>query len=524
MVDAKKILQFCLENGFLLDEEVLKLLSETGDLESAKLILESVKNTTHKKIITREIFQDKEKASNVFFALPEQQQKKLEKLKIRLGLTVEISKEIVSEMSENPKLSLKADSKVRILSLPTPIGKKIEVTDFVNYFRNRFNIMRDFLQESPQLTNLISIGKIYGNRQGISLIGMVLSKRVTKNKNLLLEIEDLTGRIKVVVNSNKKDIYEKAEEIALDSVLGFKGSGSREILFVNDIIFPDATLPERKKSNVEEYALFIGDLHFGSKLFLKESFLKFIDYLNGKVPNTPEVENIKYLFIVGDLVTGVGNYPNQERDLELIDLEEQFIGLANLLDKIRKDIKIVISAGNHDGVRLMEPQPVLDEKYAWPLYDLANVILTTNPSYINIGASESFAGFDVLTYHGYSYPYYANVIPRLIAKKAMNAPDLIMKYLLSNRHLAPEYTSVQFFPSEEDNLVIKNVPDVFVSGHTHKSAVSYHNNILVISTSCWEGLTPYQEKFGNDPDHCKVPMLNLKTREVKILDFEEVEK
>ena len=81
--------------------------------------------------------------------------------------------------------------------------------------------------------------------------------------------------------------------------------------------------------------------------------------------------------------------------------------------------------------------------------------------------------------------------------------------------------SAQIFPSKQDNLIIKKIPDIFVSGHTHKSAVSYHNNILVISISCWEGLTPYQEKFGNIPDHCKVPMLNLKTREIKILDFEE---
>ena len=36
-------------------------------------------------------------------------------------------------------------------------------------------------------------------------------------------------------------------------------------------------------------------------------------------------------------------------------------------------------------------------------------------------------------------------------------------------------------------------------------------------------MTPYQEKFGNEPDHCKVPMLNLKTRAIKLLDFEEKE-
>ena len=52
-----------------------------------------------------------------------------------------------------------------------------------------------------------------------------------------------------------------------------------------------------------------------------------------------ESKKIKYLFFVGDVVTGVGNYPNQEKDLEITDLEEQFFGLAELLGKIRKDIK-----------------------------------------------------------------------------------------------------------------------------------------------------------------------------------------
>ena len=108
-------------------------------------------------------------------------------------------------------------------------------------------------------------------------------------------------------------------------------------------------------------------------------------------------------------------------------------------------------------------------------------------------------------------------------KKSMNFPDQIMKHLLRNRHLAPSHSSVQYFPSEKDYLMIKKVPDIFVAAHSHKAAVSYYNNVLLISVSCWEGMTAYQEKFGNEPDHCKVPMLNLKTRAIKILDFEEKE-
>lgn len=524
-MNTKKILEFCLEKGLLLDEEVLKLFNETTDLDSVKLIIEKIKHHTQKRIITKNVFADKEQMRQFFLSLPEENQRRLEKLKFKLGVSIEISKELVSERirKDEPDVKLKDDFNVKIISMPPSFGRKIEVQDFIKYFRTRFSEMKNILQEHSELDNLISINKIYGNRQGISLIGIVSDKRITKNKNIMFEIEDLTGKIRVMVNQNKPELYEKAEEVALDSVIGFKGSGNREILFVNEIVFPDSAIVERKNSSVDEYALFIGDLHFGSKLFLEKSFLKFIDYLNGKVNNAPEVEKIKYLFIVGDLVTGVGNYPNQERDLKIVNLEEQFSAIAELLSKIKRDIKIIISPGNHDGVRLMEPQPLLDEKYAWPLYNLKNVILTSNPAKVNIGAKKDFSGFDVLTYHGFSFPFYANNVSRLAKKKAMNCPEEIMKYLLKNRHLSPTHASAQHFPSEEDALMIKKVPDIFVAGHSHKSGVSYYNNILVISTSCWEAMSPYQEKFGNKPDHCKVPMFNLKTRAIKILDFDTQE-
>ena len=121
---------------------------------------------------------------------------------------------------------------------------------------------------------------------------------------------------------------------------------------------------------------------------------------------------------------------------------------------------------------------------------------------------------------GFLFFYYANTIASLIKQKSMHSPELIMNYLLKNRHLAPTHGSMQYFPSENDVHLIRKVPDIFVSGHTHKSGVCYYNNILVISVSSWEGRTPYQEKVGMIPDLCKVPLLNLKTRKIKMLDFE----
>lgn len=527
---TKEILKFCIEKGLLIDKNFLEFLVENTDLESAKLIIENLKGYNNKKIITKKCFEEsKEKVCEFLFQLPEENQKKFEKLKIKLGLTLEISRELEEIHHEKQKDILFQEFSpinVKVLDMPFSIGKKLEVKDFVVHFKNRFSEMSSILQEHSELVNPISIGKLSNSNSNVSILGIVINKSITKNKNILFDVEDLTGKIKVLVNGDKKDLFERAENICLDSILGFRVSGNREILFANDLVFPDSFLQQKKTSPYNESVAFLGDFHYGSKRFLENDFLSFIDFLNGKdKKDGEESSKIKYLFVVGDLVTGIGNYPNQEKDLKIKDLEEQFQGLAEFFKKIRKDIQIIISPGNHDGVRIMEPQPVLDEKYAWPLYDLKNIIFTTNPARINIGSDEkkTFNGFDVLTYHGFSFPFYANNISELVKKRAMDCPEEIMKYLLRQRHLAPTHASVQYFPLEQDPLLIKKTPDIFVSAHTHKSGIGYYNNTLLVSTSCWESMTPYQEKFGNKPDHCKVPIFNLKTRAIKILDFENTD-
>ncbi|MEK6906868.1 MAG: metallophosphoesterase [Nanoarchaeota archaeon] len=521
-MDVKEILKLCFEKGLLLDKEVLNLFNETNDLESVKYIIENIKDYTHERIITKNTFKNNpDNVSKVFLTLPEENQKKLETLKIKLGLSIQISKETEVENTKIPIEIIIPDEKVKILSSSPLINKKLEVDDFVKHFRGRFYDMKNFLQERSDLVNLTSINKINDHRKKISIIGIVFDKKTTKNKNIILDVEDVTGKVRVLVSNSRQETYQKAEEVALDSVIGIIGVGNGEVIFANDIIFPDSSLLERKNSPIDESVCFTGDLHFGSKKFLEDDFLSFIDYLNKKTPHTPEVDKIKYLFIGGDVVTGIGNYPNQERDLKITDLEEQFLGVADFFRRVRKDIKIIISPGNHDGVRLMEPQPIFDEKYAWPLYNLKNIILTENPALVNIGSTKNFSGFDILTYHGFSLPFFASSISKLIAEKAANSPEKIMSYLLKNRHLAPTHASTQYFPHEKDTHIIKTAPDIFFAAHLHKSAISYHNNILIISSSSWESKTDYQEKFGNEPDYCKVPLFNLKTRAIKILDFEQ---
>jgi len=514
-MSKKEILEFCRDENLLLDNGLSNLFSRVSDMNQAKFFLKIIKEISGKRFISSNLIRElKPRLSTYLLSFSEKDKDSFKEVYdfFELG-KIEKTKELTKENLDF--------GNVKILSSHLSKGKSLELRDFLKFFRNRYSNYKNILQENPSLENLIAINKISYEKQKFSIIGMILSKSKTKNQNIIFEVEDLTGKIKIIVSKDNESIYSLAEEIPLDSVIGFKGFGNKEILFINDLILPEARLDGiRKKSPLEEYVLFIGDIHFGSKNFLEKDFLKFIDYLNGKIPNTPEVSKIKYLFIVGDLITGVGNYPNQEQDLEIKDLEAQFEKIAALLSTIRKDIKIIISPGNHDGVRLMEPQPLLNEKFAWPLYELENVIITENPSRIKLGFSSNFEGFEVLSYHGFSYTYYADKVSRLMLERAMNSPEKIMQYLLNYRHLAPEHGSVQYFPGEKDTHFIDKIPDIFVSGHTHKSGVSYFNDILMVSVSSWEGMTSYQEKFGNKPDHCKVPMFNLKTRAVRILDFE----
>ena len=112
-------------------------------------------------------------------------------------------------------------------------------------------------------------------------------------------------------------------------------------------------------------------------------------------------------------------------------------------------------------------------------------------------------------------------IEELRLSNAQSTPARAMKHLLLRRHLAPCHGGFVYIPdANQDNMLIKEVPDIFVVGDLHRSDIDKYNGTLIICNSCWQTQTAYEEKVGNQPDLCKVPILNLKTGAIKILDFE----
>jgi DNA polymerase II small subunit len=329
--------------------------------------------------------------------------------------------------------------------------------------------------------------------------------------------------ITVLINKNKFEIYDKAKEVLVDDVVGISGFGNREIIFANEIIYPDCFLSEKVKLDRDESVAFISDIHIGSANFLEENFLRFIKWLNAEVGDKKQREEalkIKYLFITGDTIDGVGIYPRQEELLNIKDIKKQYEKLAELLGKIRKDVKIILCPGQHDAVRVAEPQPFIGKDYGNALYKLENVILVSNPAMVEITNGGGKRGFRILMYHGASLMRYVNEIESLRLSNAPDNPVKIVKELLKRRHLASMHSSVIYIPNgKQDPLLIREVPDIITTGELHKADVDIYNNILIICSSCWQTTTPFEEKVGSHPDPCKVPVLNLKNREIKILDF-----
>lgn len=492
----KEVYDFFLSRGFLVSPSFIQHVSEDFDADEFYIKLNKLNPVP--LFLTDEIF-------------------------FNVSNKKEEEKREVEIISSEPQI----ESKVIVVKSYTEKLKKKDVMDFVKYYRARYDSIKNILINRQELQNTVSINRILQRTEKdfVSLIGIVKDKRISKNGNIILVLEDLTGTISVVVNKNKQDFFSLCQDVLLDEVIGISGTNSDKVVFANEIILPEIPINnELKKSDTEEYVVFTSDLHVGSKMFFEENFLKFISWINGEYGSEEHkvlAKKVKYLFIGGDLVEGIGIYPGQEHDLIIKDIYEQYTKLTEYISKIRKDLHIIVIGGNHDALRLSEPQPPINPKMAPSLYELKNIIFVTNPSVVNIGSTDRFSGFNVLLYHGGSFPYLSENVDSIRRNGRLNRPDLIMKYLLQRRHLFVSHTSTLYVPGDEDFLVIDKVPDFFISGHIHKTILNSHRNVTLIAAGCWTGQTDDQARRGIVPDPNRIVLVNLQTREPKILNFEE---
>jgi DNA polymerase II small subunit len=443
-------------------------------------------------------------------------------------LDANVVNEFISFQNKNKKDKTSREAIVKILKSYDSLPKKRTFQDFVSVFNIRFKMLSQFLRNRKELQNVTAISRITSktNNDKVAVIGMVLEKNTTKNNNIVIKLEDTTGICTVIIrqDENNKENFTLANNLVLDEVIGITGSWLNTAVFADKIFFPDIPLnKELKKQKEEEYVVLIGDTHFGSSVFMNDEFSKFIQWIQGKIGNAEQkriAEKVKYIILTGDIVEGVGIYPGQQNDLKILDITDQYVEAAEWLKQIPPNIKLILMSGNHDAGRLSEPQEVPFKDYAAAIWEMPNVTLVSNPAYVNIASTEDFPGFDLLLYHGGSLIYYAENIPFIREAGGQKRSDLILKFLLQKRHLAPTHGSTLYLPdAEQDFLLIDIIPDIFITGHIHRSTVGSYRNITTINASCWTETTDDQIKRGLEPLPARIPIINLKTREVKIMNF-----
>ncbi|KAF5086422.1 DNA polymerase alpha/epsilon subunit B [anaerobic digester metagenome] len=374
-----------------------------------------------------------------------------------------------------------------------------EIKDFSAYFNSRFQKIKGILNKKVELKESYPIKDLVNMNDNVKIIGMVNDIRTTKNNHKIMELEDETGYTNVLIHNDNQKLFEATDKIVRDEVIGITGIKKGNLVIASEVIQPG--VPRIEDKEMDFSTVFISDVHIGSSTFLEDAFKRFVKWMNGDFGDEEKREvanDVRYLVIAGDLVDGIGVYPNQEKELTIKDIYGQYEEAARLLGDIN-DVKIIIAPGNHDACRLAEPQPAIPESYAGDLYKLKNAEFVSNPSVV------SLEGINTLIYHGRSFDDMVMTVNGMSHQHT----DVVMKELLEKRHLAPIYGERTPLASEfEDHLVIEEIPDIFHTGHVHINAYKRYKGIHIINSGTFQSQTEFQKIYNIVPTCAEVPVLN----------------
>ncbi len=430
----------------------------------------------------------------------------------------EVSKEVEVKYKRNLTESKVSFDKFKVLKdTSNKSYTSGEIGNLIEYFQNRYKKLSGILEKRPELRTWQKINEITENQTDLNLIVMITDIRSTKNGHYLIEVEDDTGSMPILVSKDNDELIRAARNLMRDEVIGViaqkrAGQSENQLAICQNLIDPD--VPRKDRKEVDFGTVFTSDIHIGSSTFLEDAFVRFTKWLNGDYGNEEQREmanNVKYMIIGGDIVDGIGVYPNQDKELAIKDITAQYDEAARLVGDIRSDIKIIITPGNHDASRVAEPQPAVPEKYAKSLYKLNNVEFLSNPSTVSLD------GLEVLIYHG-----------RGIDDMVMGSNDfsherndLVMKEFLRKRHLAPLYGERTPLASElEDHLVIDSVPDVLHTGHVHINTYTNYKGIHCINSGTFQTQTEFQKIYNIVPTPAEVPIIDVggNYKQLKFID------
>jgi DNA polymerase II small subunit len=409
------------------------------------------------------------------------------------------------------------DSDIKILDDPAEkLNSSGTIEDYVRYFRDRFKRMEKLLRQRVDVRSAASVIdalKSPANAR-LKIIVIITEKRESQNR-IVLTVEDLHASATVLVPQNASEgLSEKARLLLLDQVVCLSVVKTRgSLLIVEDIVLPDIPQRTPHKAPIPVYAVLTSDIHVGSTKFQKDAFNRFILWLNGKYGDEKMRElagHVKYVLVAGDIVDGIGIYPNQVKELLVKDAYEQYKLAAKFIEQIPDYIEVIIVPGNHDAPRKALPQPAISNAFLELLEESRNIHSYGNPCLASIH------GVEVLMYHGRSLDDVISTVPGM----SFNHPEKAMKLLLQSRHLAPVYGGKTMLSAEgSDFLAIEHVPDIFHAGHIHVLGSCNYRGVSIVNSGAWQDQTDYMRRLGLVPTPGQVPLVNLQTLEISTIPF-----
>lgn len=486
----ERVLQYAASKNVLLDKEALERLAARPDFE--------------------EIVDDLS-AQNLFIANSENVLAVI-MAKSKLAVIPRIE-----ELIDEKEKTIIADANAPIFRIRKDLdvtgqsNSEGKVDDFLHLFREKFEFLDKTLKRRQGLDAkpLSRLDKQVRNKE-FHFIAMVRDKIKTKNGHFMLVVEDMEAETKCVALKQDEKTFELVKQVLLDDVIAFKAvRGNGDLVIIKDVIWPE--LPQRPMRLAERdvYACIISDIHVGSKLFLESDFNRFLDWINGRSDSQKEREDaqkVKYLFIVGDNVDGIGVYPNQFDNLSIVDINKQYERLEELLLQVPSRIEMFMIPGQHDAVRRGEPQPAIPPTFMPKLAQQPNFHLLGNPSWVEIEN-----GIKVLMYHGASLHDAYSVIDGLKTTEPQNA----ILEMLKRRDLMAGYgIRNPYVPEKKHYLLIREEPDIYLGGDMHHTGYARYRGCLVVNSSCWQSQTDFEVEMGNVPTPGIVPIIKLKTGEL----------
>ena len=442
---------------------------------------------------------------------PEQLSSPMPETKPAVIVTPQTPSPIKPEAVEVTPSLEEVDSGIKIFSPSIQISKK-PLEGYVKYFNSRYEkISKIFLARGVSHVPIANIQRLPDN-ETFTVIGLVREKRAFRDK-IFIDIDDPTGSTSVFVPANADPkLVDDVESVTSDVVCAFTAKKT-SLNILKEVLFPEVPFRTLKGGENDVYAVLTGDFHFGSKSLLHHLLKKFEMWLNGEV-GTPELreigKNVKYIIIAGDVAEGIGVYPDQLADLEIINLQEQYDTAARYFSELPERIKIIASPGNHDATQQALPQPFPAPQFAKPFYGNPRIHLVPNPCLVDL------EGVKILVYHGQGI----EDVAQKIAGIRLIEPAKAMQYFLKVRHLAPVYGGkTAIAPNLEDELVITEVPHVLHTGHIHIFSHTNYRGTIAVSGGAWQKQTDYQIKQGITPTPGIIIALNLKTLKITPIDL-----